>query len=269
METCLYCNEPAYRGIVLSNGEIVHSHCISFISKQKFDLNAALSSWQNHLEAIKKKLRQRKELGFKILALFSKPDIDTGSLRESLFEATANINKISLDLSHVEEIARFIYDYYPNYPPDWDERRITIITHAGGKCRSCGAKTQLHIHHRIPLSKGGTNKLENLIPLCEKCHSKAHSNRDLNQTYNKAETAFQRRLEEIHAAIKTQKKITFGYKKPTDSEYHQRVVRPPYKLDHIKHYKDDGATLCLRAYCENRRAERVFALKRMRGLKAL
>ena len=31
-----------------------------------------------------------------------------------------------------------------------------------------------HIHHIFPRGVGGKNELENLIPLCSKCHGKIH-----------------------------------------------------------------------------------------------
>ena len=41
------------------------------------------------------------------------------------------------------------------------------------RCRECGAtnkQTQLHVDHIKPVSKGGTNDLDNLQTLCEKCN---------------------------------------------------------------------------------------------------
>jgi len=42
-------------------------------------------------------------------------------------------------------------------------------------CQECGDKIKtLIVHHVIPLCYGGTNKLKNLITLCESCHAYAH-----------------------------------------------------------------------------------------------
>lgn len=35
----------------------------------------------------------------------------------------------------------------------------------------------LHLHHRRPVTDGGTNDADNLVPLCEKCHHHHHSSR--------------------------------------------------------------------------------------------
>ena len=33
----------------------------------------------------------------------------------------------------------------------------------------------LHAHHIVPISEGGSNTLENLITLCSDCHKERHS----------------------------------------------------------------------------------------------
>lgn len=38
------------------------------------------------------------------------------------------------------------------------------------KCQVCGNRQNLEIHHKIPLSLGGSNEKENLEVLCKNCH---------------------------------------------------------------------------------------------------
>lgn len=40
-------------------------------------------------------------------------------------------------------------------------------------CEACGKPAQ-EVHHRVPLSRGGTNDFSNLISLCRSCHNKIH-----------------------------------------------------------------------------------------------
>lgn len=42
------------------------------------------------------------------------------------------------------------------------------------ECGNCGSTDDLHIHHIVPLSCGGNNRITNLARLCTDCHSKAH-----------------------------------------------------------------------------------------------
>jgi 5-methylcytosine-specific restriction endonuclease McrA len=45
----------------------------------------------------------------------------------------------------------------------------------GNKCVSCGLKKTLTKDHIVPLSKGGTDYIENIQPLCKNCNSKKHN----------------------------------------------------------------------------------------------
>lgn len=50
----------------------------------------------------------------------------------------------------------------------------------GSVCCNCGSTQNIHYHHIVPLSLGGTNKLTNIVPICEECHGKAHGGRKMN-----------------------------------------------------------------------------------------
>jgi len=44
------------------------------------------------------------------------------------------------------------------------------------ECEICKSYVkELHEHHIVPKSRGGTNKPSNLIKICVDCHSKAHN----------------------------------------------------------------------------------------------
>jgi hypothetical protein len=67
------------------------------------------------------------------------------------------------------------------YPPDWDARRRKVYQRDDYTCQICGVKSgphagddgvELQAHHVNWLSRGGTNKLENLTTLCDACHDK-------------------------------------------------------------------------------------------------
>lgn len=47
------------------------------------------------------------------------------------------------------------------------------------KCQCCGKKNcRLEVHHLLPRSRGGSDKLANLITLCSDCHHLAHSSEE-------------------------------------------------------------------------------------------
>ncbi len=41
-------------------------------------------------------------------------------------------------------------------------------------CATCGSKSEVELHHIIPLAAGGTNDYYNLISLCHNCHMNLH-----------------------------------------------------------------------------------------------
>ncbi len=50
-------------------------------------------------------------------------------------------------------------------------KRNTIVEIFNGRCAYCGELSgALHIDHKIPKSKGGTNSLDNLYPACSNCN---------------------------------------------------------------------------------------------------
>ncbi len=51
-----------------------------------------------------------------------------------------------------------------------------ILERDNHKCRFCGTKYNLEVHHITPRSLGGTNHEYNLITLCNGCHSFLHLN---------------------------------------------------------------------------------------------
>ena len=57
-----------------------------------------------------------------------------------------------------------ICETWKGYPPDWNWRAYQIRTRDRHACRQCGAKKgELHIHHIIPVSKGGVHGFSNLV----------------------------------------------------------------------------------------------------------
>ena len=53
----------------------------------------------------------------------------------------------------------------------WQE---VIVDYLGGLCIWCGTDKKLHLHHSLPLSRGGRNVMSNLELVCSKCHKALH-----------------------------------------------------------------------------------------------
>ncbi|TMD58198.1 MAG: hypothetical protein E6I87_13240 [Chloroflexi bacterium] len=51
---------------------------------------------------------------------------------------------------------------------------IALVASYGNRCAYCGAAGPLHADHRIPLARGGTNTISNIIPACPRCNNRKH-----------------------------------------------------------------------------------------------
>lgn len=63
------------------------------------------------------------------------------------------------------------------YGQPWRELRRQVLARDGYKCVACGepiTERTSHIHHRLPLSEGGTNHLDNLESRCKGDHKDKH-----------------------------------------------------------------------------------------------
>lgn len=48
------------------------------------------------------------------------------------------------------------------------------------ECVNCESNFNIQYHHIVPLTLGGTNKISNIVPLCEDCHNKIHNIKNMN-----------------------------------------------------------------------------------------
>ena len=58
---------------------------------------------------------------------------------------------------------------------DWADLRLKVLERDGHRCIQCGSTEHLHIHHRQSRRKHGTNQMDNLETLCERCHAQTPS----------------------------------------------------------------------------------------------
>jgi 5-methylcytosine-specific restriction endonuclease McrA len=60
---------------------------------------------------------------------------------------------------------------------NWLLIRATVFMRDGYTCILCKKRempNKLRVHHVLPLAKGGTNELRNLITVCRECHQYIH-----------------------------------------------------------------------------------------------
>lgn len=84
--------------------------------------------------------------------------------------------------AHEAEAARVERNYQATRPSapargygaSWGQARSAFRS-AFPVCQACGGRPTAEVHHRIPLSRGGSHDFANLIALCAPCHHAAHA----------------------------------------------------------------------------------------------
>ncbi len=59
-------------------------------------------------------------------------------------------------------------------PYKYKKLQKKVLKRDSFKCQNCGVHTEAPPHHKIFLSHGGSDIIENLVTLCITCHAKAH-----------------------------------------------------------------------------------------------
>ena len=113
-----------------------------------------------------------------------------------------------------------------------------VLSRDGYKCQKCKKqKVKLHVHHIIFRSNGGTNSPENLITLCESCHSKLHKG-DFSIKQKRSKTKHATEIGIVKSQLKKQFgdfKETFGY----ETKYFREHILQLPKTHYL-----DAVTIC-------------------------
>jgi hypothetical protein len=172
------------------------------------------------------------------------------------------LEKLNKDLLNINNQLISLYDYWPERPPDWEERRKQFLEQKPF-CEEClsdyNDNVILQVHHIIPISKGGSHKLDNLKVLCKSCHQSKHPFNDFNSVSSYHINHFKEKIKILNDAIKRGNTVSFHYKK-WEGEKSSREVKP-------QGFKLVGKTLCVYGFCFLRRDKRTFAIKRINKLK--
>ena len=67
-------------------------------------------------------------------------------------------------------------------PESYEALRQQVLRRDGWRCQSCGAMSNLEVHHKDFRSHSGDDSEENLITLCDRCHKRAHGHKNCSST---------------------------------------------------------------------------------------
>ena len=251
MPYCTVCKiETDYEyDIALSNGEYLHYSCIIKLQMRVHEIQTLLQKQKSGL----------------ILSIF----VPTETPQQAAISED-EIEDLSAELVRLKSVLTSLYDYLPSWPPDWDERKRSILRQNGSICSHCEEEKEVYLVHDIPIFEGGTNELDNLTLVCAACHASMYREGDIfgGFTLNPGQSAFAEPVDAIQSAIDNQQRIQFDYKKPSDRRWTTRIIIPE-RLLNIPNNRDSGETLCVEGFCELRQDTRVFALERMQKLEVI
>ncbi|WP_076433704.1 HNH endonuclease [Haladaptatus litoreus] len=83
----------------------------------------------------------------------------------------------------------------------WPETRKKRIELDGGVCINCGESDRLHVHHVVPLSKGGKDAMSNLRTLCDGCHNNAHTGVPVPDKLTESDTRWLPTISEVQRTL--------------------------------------------------------------------
>jgi predicted HNH restriction endonuclease len=144
-------------------------------NKHRFEVRS-----RDDLEAISRFLKQHTEeyagFNFEILdAEFKKAVVDFFKLSDDQIQAKTNNNSVELP----KKIQKIVNSYVRN--PKVVAKCLYLAKGICGKCNLIGPflkrannERYLEVHHIIPLSKNGLDKVENTVALCPNCHREIH-----------------------------------------------------------------------------------------------
>jgi hypothetical protein len=260
---CPVCTLYANDGISLANGEVVHKKCFDELLSSIASAEREYKFQYDILLSVKNGFQRKNTYLNKFMRLFG-AGVDIEEIQSQIRKVEDILLIRKSTLTKVQSSATPIFDLMLDYPPDWDER-VNAVLARDKVCTKCGHSQNPHAHHIVPLSRGGTNKLENITLLCERCHQSIHGVSNFSPHVDEP-LPIAKRVQIINNAIRNGSVIEFLYRKPNDNSYNKRTIIP-IEIIEVPHNVDAGNTLCVRGHCQLRNEKRTFALKRMKGLK--
>ena len=257
---CLLCGRSAADGNTLCNGEVYHADCYSNAINRIERLEAERANLQPSIIKHQSAIATMKSITYKLKSFFGSYELGSEKHRLALAGLEGKDEALVSELKRLKKQLGRIWDFWPTYPPDWDERAAAVKA-AEGRCEMCGAEYGLQVHHRKRIGNGGDHCVSNLRVLCTNCHGRQHrKDFEGRRFYTDNEpSAYGERVKLIRRAIEMKKTIRFRYRK-YNGERSTRSI-DPQRLIKI------GKSLCVEGWCHLRGAIRVFAIKRMRGVK--
>ena len=152
MSACSICSAETPTDGVLIDGSVFHTRCLQ---KLKENAEGLMRRERTLLAELHKPLSFMENVS---LFLFQSRQTEMLAAKQHLaFRIKSTREEYESNAAKL----RFLYDFWPTYPPDWEDRRRLVGERNDYSCAECGVGGRLHMHHIRPLSQGGSNCAQN------------------------------------------------------------------------------------------------------------
>lgn len=264
--SCFICKKPVHENNILLDGRKYHYNCIEWLKSDQ-------THYDREIEETQQKINSKRNYKYTILSSRTFFQKLFGQIPDSIALIEKDIEKILEELEKLkkrkelvlDERDKFlteIYDYWPRRPPDWVSRS-TALRYSYGYCQHCGAiktyNNPLQVHHIIPVSQGGSHKIDNLEVICLRCHKKKHKFDIEGKTSNKP-NRIDKNLVLINESINNNEYLSFKHRL-FEKNYDQHIV----KVIEVYH---EGVPR-IKTYCYLSDFERHFRVDKLSRIKLL
>lgn len=269
---CCLCGAEGF-DIALTDGRVLHTECYEKLKEKESDLHSQVDACSYQIDTFSHQFRVVQEESQSLIGSISQffgardfqKELQALMLKDPRQTLEKKKREANFDLMGVQRSLVDLYNYWPDYPPDWEERRDRAKSASRNECVACGSEKWLHVHHKFSLQRGGSNLPDNLEVLCSDCHGKEHKF-DFKSGDSRNIKGYGYKQKLIDEAIEKDKKISFLYRKFDEERSHKRVIKPKgYKQ--VESRGRGKFSLCIKGHCDLRQANRVFALRRMSKLR--
>ena len=185
----------------MADGSVLHVSCIQIVEEKVALAVDKLHKEQTQLKGLQSRLQSQQGMLAKLVSLLTRRAVDILDLQKATLDSSQKIERYAIHHTSLLQRLTGFYDLYLDYPPDWELRRTAVINR-DGRCRKCRSYRASHVHHIIPLGRGGTNRIDNLLLLCRECHLRSHGVSEFPDEGENQENAFSRRVILINQAIR-------------------------------------------------------------------
>lgn len=108
-------------------------------------------------------------------------EIELSRLREKIDKLDNVLSQIKVAIMQAEQLPELkpvpqgLTNRDDGYSGDWEQISLEYRKRVGFICEDCGEYApDGHVHHDVPISRGGSSSETNLMFLCKDCHKRRH-----------------------------------------------------------------------------------------------